>query len=104
MTDRVYAMTRVGPGDYLLPSNDGKTLWRIHRYLDRDEGRDVMIWAASFYAGPGWGTLSGSLPDDYLDWHRGYMGLQSYWREWGTWFRTRAEAIDYALAANPTAA
>ena len=32
MTERKYQMTRISAGDYLLPSNDGKTLWRICAY------------------------------------------------------------------------
>lgn len=31
---RKYALTRIGPGDYLLPSNDGQTIWRIAKYED----------------------------------------------------------------------
>lgn len=34
MTVRRYAMTKVGAGDYLLPSNDGLTLWRLQRYTE----------------------------------------------------------------------
>jgi len=40
-TARKYVMTRIDKGDYLLPSNDGETLWRIRQYMD----------------GPSWGLL-----------------------------------------------
>lgn len=33
-TERKYAMTRIATGDYLLPSNDARTIWRIERYTD----------------------------------------------------------------------
>lgn len=31
---RNYAMTKVAVGDYLLPSNDGRTIWRLAVYQD----------------------------------------------------------------------
>lgn len=36
MRERKWQMTRVGAGDYLLPSNDEQTLWRITKYEERD--------------------------------------------------------------------
>ncbi len=44
MTERVYAMVRVRAGVYLLPSNDGKTLYRLSSYVEDgsakvDDGR-----------------------------------------------------------------
>lgn len=41
MSERKYAMTRLGPGDYLLPSNDAKTLWRITRY--EEDGSAIYV-------------------------------------------------------------
>jgi hypothetical protein len=32
--ERQYALTKIQPGDYLLPSNDAQTIWRIARYTD----------------------------------------------------------------------
>jgi len=55
---RVYAMTRLGDGDYLLPSNDARTLWRLYRYREDgsvtfDNGRKLVgtFWAAAYYPG-----------------------------------------------------
>jgi hypothetical protein len=36
MPERRFQMTRLRAGDYLLPDNDGRTLWRIARYEERD--------------------------------------------------------------------
>jgi hypothetical protein len=43
MTDRLYALTKVRRGDYLLPANDGQSLWRIAR--DEGEGWSLWRWA-----------------------------------------------------------
>lgn len=59
--ERKYRMTRLAAGDYLLPANDGQTLWRIAKYLDGpsqglvDWPRDREIWGA-------W-RLQGSVED-----------------------------------------
>ena len=31
---RKYALTKIDPGDYLLPSNDATVLYRIRKYTD----------------------------------------------------------------------
>ncbi len=56
--ERKYAMTRVGTGDYLMPSNDGKTLWRFTRYTDGPSfgldhwSRDRELWRILKWADP----------------------------------------------------
>lgn len=47
MSERRYALTKLDAGDYLLPSNDAMTIWRISRYdedgsLVDDEGRATV--------------------------------------------------------------
>lgn len=47
--ERKYAFTRLAQGDYLFPSNDGRTLWRVRRYVEGpsaglDWPRDKMVW------------------------------------------------------------
>jgi hypothetical protein len=47
--ERKYHLTRVRAGDYLLPSNDGLTIWRIQKYEDGpshglDWPQDKMLW------------------------------------------------------------
>lgn len=41
MTERKYALTRVKAGDYLLLSNDGKTVWRIATYAEGGSARKL---------------------------------------------------------------
>jgi hypothetical protein len=97
MTERRYQMTRVGPGDYLLPSNDGKTIWRIARYheggtLERDDGSKVIgdFWGVWRYAG--------RVPDLL----NAAFSLDLVWPEWEMWdslLKTRREAVDVAVKA-----
>lgn len=106
MTERTYQMTRISAGDYILPSNDGQTLWRIHSYqedgslveyervggkVDYDSGRTITgtFWAVSRYDRP-W-TEDDAFDEDFLDWER--------WRERANSFKTRRAAIDDALTA-----
>ena len=47
--ERKYALIKIKPGDYFLPSNDGRTLWRITSYEDGpssglDWPRDRTLW------------------------------------------------------------
>lgn len=69
--DRRYALVRLAKGDYLLLSNDGKTLWRISTYTEdgsavTDDGRVL--------AGTFWGTwryrraVQGGQPISADDW------------------------------------
>lgn len=92
-SERRYQMTRVGKGDWLLPSNDRQTLWRIHTY-DEDgsaEYQDETGWHK--IVGTFWATAkyNGDIPDDrplpedFLEWHR--------WTPWAGPFSTRGDAI-----------
>lgn len=97
VAERKYAMTRIAEGDYLLPSNDGQTLWRIYRY--REEGslsyakpgggyREVrgMFWACARQPFPPSGTIEW---DDLGGWEG--------WEFHAGPFNTRQQAIDEAL-------
>ena len=90
---RKYALTKITAGDYLLPSNDAATIWRIQRYedgptygLDRDIfPRDEEFWAVYKWTGRG-------LPatrDDLEDWN--------LWEQHANGLDTRREAIDEAM-------
>lgn len=95
---RVYAMTKIGPGDYLLPSNDATTLFRIYTY--QEDG------SAEFVARPGakpkplvgtfWAIARRPFPNldadpsELLSWGGG-------WEFAGGPYRTRAQAIEAAL-------
>jgi hypothetical protein len=83
---RKYALTKIKRGDYLLPSNDGRTIWRLCAYedgieqgLDHDLGTVWGVWK--------W-TGSGTTVDPE-DW--------GAWEMWEGSLRTRAEAIQAAL-------
>lgn len=101
--ERRYQLTRICSGDYVFPSNDGRTLWRVSRYeedgsLETDEGRVVRgtFWRA--------GRFNGSLeradalmrrdPDEFLSW--------ASWIEWDSLLPTREAALDAALKAAAT--
>ena len=89
MVERKYALTRVASGDYLLPSNDGKTLWRIKRYFDEEADAELSLKPGWYWAA--WRFL-GSLDADTLD--------VDDWEQWDMWswrITTRKECIDDAL-------
>jgi hypothetical protein len=87
---RKYALTKVTSGDYLLPSNDGKTIWRIMRYTDGpsnglDIPRDRDFWEVRRWTAKGLDQYV-----DLEDWDR--------WQSEVSLLDTRAEAINTALA------
>jgi hypothetical protein len=93
MTERKYQLVKIRAGDYLLLSNDAKTLWRIYRYEDgrsyglKDMKGDVQLWAYARWDG----TPASALQAD---------DLQYAWDRWVNgehWLKTRQEAIDKAL-------
>lgn len=88
MSERKYALTRIAAGDYLLPSNDGETIWRIATYIDgpsmgiTDWPRDRTLWGTWQYTGR-------NQYVDVSDWNR--------WRMVASTFATRRDAVDAAL-------
>lgn len=90
MPERKYALTKIAAGDYLLPSNDGKKLWRIAVYEDGpshglDTPRDRSYWGVWRWTGD---VGEGSYVDT-TDW--------SQWDLWCQSHDTRAAAINAAL-------
>lgn len=96
MPERKYRLVKVAPGDYILPSNDGNTLWRIRQYEDgpshglEDWPRDVIFWGV-------WKcTLPKALWERLLD--------PDDWDQWSAWdtgmYNTRQQAIESALKAS----
>ena len=91
--ERRYALTRLSAGDYLLPSNDGTTLYRLQRYMDGPScgimgwPRDRWMWRVFRWCKP--------LPCDDIDLGEYFDG----WREVSVMHDTRREAIDSALGA-----
>jgi hypothetical protein len=99
---RRYRMVKVAAGDWLLPGNDGRTLWRVYRY--REEGDaywtydlDTPIlgdfWAIARYERP-IGDLDADevFMEDFLDWGK--------WETWRSVLRSRRDAVDAALKAD----
>lgn len=100
--ERLYSMRRVAAGDYLLPSNDLKVLWRIHSYVDgKIHGLEVGYQARTFwracwlpYDEAAHLIETGELPDP---WDFTITGHRHVWREADWFLPTRQAAIDCAL-------
>lgn len=87
MIARRYALTKLAPGDYLLPSNDGQRLYRIARGAEPAGvlgEREVETWELFRYREP----ISSTSAVD-TDW--------AAWDCVATAMRRRADAIDEAL-------
>jgi hypothetical protein len=94
-------MTRMG-GAWLLPSNDGQTLWRIHSYQEdgsaqwQDErGRWHTV------TGTFWATARRPLPTDAdldrYDTEDDFVWDYDAWEERSQGHRSRREAIEETL-------
>ena len=87
---RRYALTKIEARDYILPSNDGNTIYRIATYVEGpstgfdDWPKDRRVWGVWT-----WTLTKEKLPDLYDEW--------GYWEFWSGMHRTRREAIDDAL-------
>lgn len=93
--ERKYALTRLSKGDYLLPSNDAQTLWRVYTYEEdgsasfviRDGSEQVIkgiFWALAKRPMP-----NPDVPFDLEEWEG--------WVPWADLFDSRKEAIEDAL-------
>ena len=100
-TQRKYALTRIKAGDYLLPGNDGRTLWRIYSYEEDGSGEWCVNGKWVKITGTYWGVMKydpygvvdfSNLPDDFLEWDR--------WSSWGSLLATRQAAINEVLRAS----
>ncbi len=91
---RTYALVKVAAGDWLLPSNDARTLWRLQRYEDGpSHGLDPEVFPTDFEAWQLWRykrPLAAALwREDVEDWDQ--------WTLVATNLETRGEAIDEAM-------
>lgn len=101
LTERKYAMTRVRAGSYLLPSNDGETLWHIYSFEDgRSYGLmdepDRTWWACARFNGT-FEEASVSVMRDLRD--LDYIDSKN-WIEMASYMVTLRQAIRAALASN----
>lgn len=99
MTARAYALIRVKAGCYLLPSNDGATLWRISSYTEHGDAAYELpgggwrtitgtYWESSRMPMPAPHLLGGASDDEMLDWLWG-----DEWESYSFMHPTRQEAI-----------
>lgn len=111
MTERVWQMRRISAGDYLLPSNDRRTLWRISRYhedgsLERHDGTKVRgdFWRAARHRQP-YDEIAPHLIGAAPTRSRGVDEALERFLDWDTWVEhacllpTRDAAIQAALEA-----
>lgn len=98
---RKYRMIRLSAGDYLLPGNDGETIFRIAKYVEDGtlETGDGETITGEFWAAWRWPRPRTALAREDYGYGHGYDPLE----DWDAWhmiedqFRTRQEAIDAAL-------
>jgi len=93
-TKHKYVMTKVAAGDYLLPSDDAGSVFRLQRYTDGpslgldDWPSDREVWRVSRWTGQvGHGCFIDTSP------------WSTRWEEVASALPTRRAAIDYALGA-----
>lgn len=94
--ERTWAMTKLRTGDWALPSNSGKTLWRICRNPN-DGAPGGWAWDLYWFEGPANAVYAGEVPEgapeyvdiDFDDWSRFSLAGQA--------LPTRQAAIDEAL-------
>lgn len=90
--ERKYAMTHIDKGDYLLPSNDGQTIWRIRKYDEEFIGPDSETvevkeqWGIWRWQGS---TLTAFSAAEIEDWSR--------WEFYEGFHPRRKDAVNSAL-------
>jgi hypothetical protein len=109
VTERKWPLVKIREGDYLLPSNDRQTLWRIRSY----EEDGSAFWEDADgkrheIRGRFWSTVkyTKGTPDDFADRIDRILTPEALddllydgeiWSEWASGFRTRRDAIEDAL-------
>jgi len=98
VAERKHTLRRVKAGDYLLISNDTRTLWRISRYEDgpthglEDWPRDRTFWGLWKWETP---IVIGETGIEVDNWDR--------WEFIEGMHDTRAESIQRSLEIDPNA-
>lgn len=96
--ERKFALVRVEAGDYLLPSNDEQTIWRVARYWEdgslewtdtQGRTRQVIGWRWQIWRRP-MPDRERDLPDDFFEWEDWTLAAGP--------FETRGDAIEDALS------
>jgi hypothetical protein len=91
---RKWTLMKVKPGDYLMLSNDRRTMWRLVKYIDGpsnglDWPSDRELWEVRRWEGDIEDHEGMGRSIEESDWEQ--------WVGWGSGFPTRAEAIQDAL-------
>lgn len=98
---RRYALTKYADGDYLVPSNDGSTLWRVSRYDEggtltetRADGSTRVVrgqfWQTWKWTGtPGDAESALARADSLFD-----FLTDGRWSNWSSLHRTRGDALE----------
>jgi hypothetical protein len=111
--ERKWSMIRLDAGDYLLPSNDRRTLWRVMSYTEDgsamvDDGRGGIRHLTGTWwqiakcrvfdvdVSGGWEESIERLPRDLIDPNM----FPDYWDVWESGLRTRRDAVAAALRAS----
>jgi len=94
--EKHYRSIRISQGDYIQPSNDGKTLWRVFTYGEDGslEGWKGTFWATAKYDRP-FHNNGEWMDEDFLEW--------SSWLHWAGPYRTKREAVEDALRVRASA-
>lgn len=88
-THRRFTLVKMSKGDYLLSSNDRRTLWRIYTY--EEDGSLDSGWKGTY-----WAAARRPMPRE-----NEIVDLES-WNEWEFFsgpLETRADAISEAMRA-----
>lgn len=102
-TPRKYALIRVKAGDYLLPSNDTTTLWRIVQY-EEDGSAEVSADGTHWRRlhGKFWNLFRRPMPNDEDEVGRSEIVSLDEWDGWEHWsglHKTREDAIGDVMRA-----
>ena len=95
MAERVYPLFKIKAGDYLLVSNDQRTLWRIRSYVDGpsygldDWSRDRTLWELRCWNQ--WVGNPDGLTVEVID-------DEDQWDLVSAWHERRADAIEAAMS------
>jgi hypothetical protein len=94
---RNYRMTKISAGSYLLPSNDGQTMWHIRSFEDGVshglQEPDRTWWACARFPGT-YAQAVAAVERDIEDF--GYIRYETF-HDTDSYLRTRADAIRAAL-------
>jgi hypothetical protein len=95
MAERHFRMIRVASGDWILPGNDGKTLYRLQRYEESGDAfwtlrgvkqKKIVGWFWAAYEYDRKIASDADLVDDMLEW--------DHWTCVASTMKTRKEAIE----------